>query len=67
MLTAALSFVVQIERRENEPAAQLCGQIEHVLSGRSEHFSSLAELEGFLRRFEAEPLERDTPLRGEKS
>lgn len=46
MLTAALSFVVQIERRENEPAAQLCGQIEHVLSGRSEHFSSLAELEG---------------------
>lgn len=58
MLTAALSFVVQIDLSKDAPQAELSGRVEHVLSGRSDRFSSLGELEAFLRRFEAEPPEK---------
>lgn len=56
MLTAALSFVVQIDRGKDP--SELRGRVEHVLSGRSDCFSSLAELEVFLRRFPADLPER---------
>jgi len=63
MLTAALSFVVQIHRAEAGPKSELCGQAEHILSGKSTRFSSLAELEAFLRRFE----ELEPPTGGNES
>lgn len=55
MLTAALSFVVQIDCGEATSTSELSGRVEHILSGKSERFSSLAELGVFLRRFEEEP------------
>lgn len=58
MLTAALSFVVQIDRGGEASRGELNGRVEHILSGTSDRFSSLRELEAFLRRFAAEEPER---------
>ena len=50
-LPANRSFVVQFRRADPEGGTRFEGRIEHVASGRSEHFSSHSELCKLLDRF----------------
>jgi hypothetical protein len=57
-LTAATAFVVHLAVHGTGVPEQVQGRIEHVVSGRSTHFASSAELIGFMRQtllHEAEP------------
>lgn len=57
LLMASGIFVVQL-RSDSEVAHQrLCGRIEHVVSGESERFGSLADLLDFMARHAAAAVE----------
>jgi hypothetical protein len=49
-LPAGRAFVVRLRAEANPEADKWSGRVEHVVSGRSEKFDSLVELESFLRR-----------------
>jgi hypothetical protein len=57
-LTAASAFVVHLTARGAEAPGLVQGRIEHVVSGRSAHFATEAELIGFMQQtlqHESEP------------
>jgi hypothetical protein len=57
-LAPASAFVVHLSVRGTEAPELVQGRIEHVVSGRSAHFASSAELIGFMQQtlqHEAEP------------
>ena len=51
-LSPERAFVVQLERREATGRRPLRGRVEHLSTGESRRFASLAELIGFMSRFE---------------
>jgi hypothetical protein len=51
-LSPERAFVVQLERRHASDRRALRGRVEHLSTGESRRFASLAELVGFMSRFE---------------
>jgi hypothetical protein len=49
-LSARSAFVVHLSATDLNVPEALCGRIEHVASGRSSRFASIADLVGFMRR-----------------
>lgn len=49
-LTPQWAFVVQFRTDTDVAAGRMAGRVEHVVSGRSGHFSSLASLVAFIER-----------------
>ncbi len=49
-LSADSAFVVHLSAIAGEPLESVCGRVEHITSGNSTRFGSLAELLGFMRR-----------------
>jgi hypothetical protein len=56
------AFVVQFRDDTDVAAERLVGRVEHVVSGRATHFSSLEELLTFIGRVLAE--QHPEPLQG---
>lgn len=50
-LTPEATFVVQLRSDSNVPDQDLRGRVEHVMSGESEQFASLAQLLAFMGRY----------------
>jgi hypothetical protein len=44
------AFVIQLRQKADPEAADLVGRIEHVDSGRADHFGSVEELVRFIER-----------------
>lgn len=55
MLSPQQAFVIHLDSTTDLAAQRLVGRVEHVASGTSSHFYSLAELLAFLSRFPAQP------------
>jgi hypothetical protein len=53
-LPVTRAFVVQLYAAATAEPAQFAGRVEHVASGRSTHFASVAEFLAFLARVLAE-------------
>ncbi|WP_428384566.1 hypothetical protein [Nevskia ramosa] len=47
-LTPELAFVVQLQSPRPQASGELAGRVEHIASGRSLRFVSLAELSAFM-------------------
>jgi hypothetical protein len=50
-LTPEGTFVVQLRSDSDVPQRRLSGRVEHVMSGQSEHFTSLAGLLALMARW----------------
>jgi hypothetical protein len=48
------AFVIQLREKADPSAAQFAGRVEHVDSGRADHFGSVEELVRFVERTLAE-------------
>jgi hypothetical protein len=51
-LSPERAFVVQLELRRPANRRTLSGRVEHLSTGEARHFGSLAELVGFMSRFQ---------------
>jgi hypothetical protein len=52
-LTPEATFVVQLRSDSSVPDQDLRGRVEHVMSGDSEQFATLAQLLAFMSRYQA--------------
>jgi len=52
-LTPETTFVVQLRSDSSVPDQDLRGRVEHVMSGESEQFATLAQLLAFMGRYQA--------------
>ena len=59
-LSVSRAFVVQFRDETDVEAGCFVGRVEHVVSGKATHFSSLKEMLAFIERVLAEP--RSEPL-----
>jgi len=48
------AFVVQLRQKANSEVVEFAGRVEHVDSGRADHFASVDELVTFMERTIAE-------------
>ena len=60
LLSISRAFVVQFRDETDVEAECFVGRVEHVVSGKATHFSSLKEMLAFIERVLAEP--RSEPL-----
>ncbi len=67
MLSPLRAFVIHLDSASDLSAHQPVGRIEHVVSGDSTHFGSLADLFAFLARYSDPDPSAEPPSRGERS